>query len=178
MSGPHAHNLEPRSFWLGRKGTYGRDMDLPTVPLDSFDLSDVEGFWAGRRDVREGAFKTLRDRSGLVRYDEPEIEGSPFPTGPGYWALARHEDVWSVSRNPELFCSGLGSNIGDLPPEMNEFFGSMIGMDDPRHYRLRSIVSKGFTPKEICTALNYLSSLAGEDPWTPLSEEDCTPTDL
>ncbi len=32
---------------------------------------------------------------------------------------------------------------------MNEFFGSMISMDDPKHFRLRSIVSKGFTPKEI-----------------------------
>jgi cytochrome P450 len=57
-----------------------------------------------------------------------------------------------VSRNPQLFCSGKGSNIGDLPVEINEFFGSMINMDDPKHFRLRSIVSKGFTPKEI-TAL-------------------------
>ena len=32
---------------------------------------------------------------------------------------------------------------------MNEFFGSMINMDDPKHFRLRSIVSKGFTPKEV-----------------------------
>ncbi len=32
---------------------------------------------------------------------------------------------------------------------MNEFFGSMISMDDPKHFRLRSIVSKGFTPKEV-----------------------------
>jgi cytochrome P450 len=32
---------------------------------------------------------------------------------------------------------------------MNEFFGSMSNMDDPKHFRLRSIVSKGFTPKEV-----------------------------
>ena len=32
---------------------------------------------------------------------------------------------------------------------MNEFFGSMINMDDPKHFRLRAIVSKGFTPKEV-----------------------------
>ena len=52
-----------------------------------------------------------------------------------------------VSRNPELFCSGRGSNIGDLPQPFNEFFGSMINMDDPRHARLRRIVSRGFTPR-------------------------------
>ena len=35
----------------------------------------------------------------------------------------------------------------DLPPEFNEFFGSMISMDDPRHARLRKLVSAGFTPR-------------------------------
>ena len=61
----------------------------------------------------------------------------------------RHEDVWAVSRNPTLFCSGKGSNIGDLNQELNEFFGSIINMDDPRHFRLRSLVSKGFTPTAV-----------------------------
>ncbi|BAN02999.1 cytochrome P450 [Ilumatobacter coccineus] len=119
-----------------------------SVPLDSIDLSDLE-FWAGPRDVREATFATLRDTPGLVHFDERVIEDSPFPPGAGYYALTRHEDIWAVSRNASLFCSGQGSNIGDLPQEMNEFFGSMINMDDPKHFRLRSIVSKGFTPKEV-----------------------------
>ncbi|MCL4170784.1 UNVERIFIED_CONTAM: hypothetical protein GTU68_016860, partial [Idotea baltica] len=37
----------------------------------------------------------------------------------------------------------------DTPPEFNEFFGSMIAMDDPRHARLRRIVSAGFTPRTL-----------------------------
>jgi cytochrome P450 len=119
-----------------------------TVPLDSIDLSDPE-FWSAPRDVREAAFKTLRDTPGLPHFDERVIEDSPFPPGAGYYALTRHADIWAVSRNAGLFCSGQGSNIGDLPQEMNEFFGSMINMDDPKHFRLRSIVSKGFTPKEV-----------------------------
>lgn len=121
---------------------------LPEVPLESIDLSDME-FWAGPRDVRAGAFATLRDAPGLVHFEERVIEDSPFPPGEGYWALTRHADIWQVSRSPAVFCSGRGSNIADLPQEMNEFFGSMIAMDDPRHFRLRSIVSKGFTPKEV-----------------------------
>ncbi|MGA9275547.1 cytochrome P450 [Ilumatobacter sp.] len=118
------------------------------IALNEIDLSDIE-FWAGPRDVREAVFRTLRDTPGLPHFDERVIEESPFPPGPGYRALTRHEDIWFVSRNPALFCSGHGSNIGDLPVEMNEFFGSMINMDDPKHFRLRSIVSKGFTPKEV-----------------------------
>ncbi len=120
----------------------------PTVALDAIDLSDVE-FWTGPRDIREAAFRTLRDTPGLIHFEERLIEDAPFPRGAGYLAVTRHADIWSVSRNPAVFCSGQGSNIGDLPQEMNEFFGSMINMDDPKHYRLRSIVSKGFTPKEV-----------------------------
>ncbi len=42
-----------------------------------------------------------------------------------------------ASRHADLFCSGQGTNILDMPPEFREFFGSMINMDDPRHARLR-----------------------------------------
>jgi cytochrome P450 len=135
-------------------------MDLPVVPLGSFDLSDPE-FWTQPRDLRDGALKTLRDTPGLQFFKEREIPGSPFPVGPGYYALTRHEDVWAASRNAQLFCSGKGSNIGDLPQEMNEFFGSMINMDDPKHFRLRAIVSKGFTPKEISRVEEYVKLKAG-----------------
>jgi cytochrome P450 len=130
-------------------------MTLPTVAADSFDLSDPL-FWAAPRDYREAAFKSLRDAPGLAFFAEREIPDLPFPVGPGYYALTRHEDVWAASRNAQLFCSGKGSNIGDLPQEMNEFFGSMINMDDPKHFRLRNIVSKGFTPKEIGRVEDYV----------------------
>ena len=131
------------------------------VGLDDFDLSDPE-FWSTPRPFREGAFKTLRDTPGLVHYDEREIPDLPFPPGPGYWAVTRHDDIWHVSRNPKLFCSGQGSNIGDLPQEMNEFFGSMINMDDPKHFRLRSIVSKGFTPREITAVEDVVKTKANQ----------------
>ena len=121
---------------------------LPRIPLDQIDLSDPE-FWTRDRSFREGAFKTLRDERPFAFFEERVIEGAPFPPGPGYYAVTRHDDIWHISRNPQLFCSGFGSNIGDLPVEMNEFFGSMINMDDPKHFRLRNIVSRGFTPKEI-----------------------------
>ncbi len=125
------------------------DMSNPPVTLDEIDLSSHLNFWARDREFRDAAFKALRDESPFQFFNERVMEGSPFPPGPGYRALTRHDDIWHVSRNPQLFCSGRGSNIGDLPQELNEFFGSMINMDDPKHFRLRSIVSKGFTPKEI-----------------------------
>ena len=55
----------------------------------------------------------------------------------------------TVSRHPDLFCSGQGTSIPDLPIEVAEFMGSMINMDAPRHTRLRMIVNRSFTPKRV-----------------------------
>ena len=133
--------------------------NLPTVPLSDIDLSDP-AFWVRDRAFREGAFKTLRDEAPFAFFKERMIENAPFPPGPGYYAVTRHDDIWHISRNPQLFCSGKGSNIGDLPQEMNEFFGSMINMDDPKHFRLRNIVSRGFTPKEVARIENQVRDRA------------------
>lgn len=116
------------------------------LPLDAIWLSDPQ-FWLRPLEDREGAFETLR-RERPVSF-HAEFETDLFPRGPGYWALTKHADVLLVSRQPELFCSGRGSNIEDLPEAFLEFFGSMINMDDPRHARLRRIVSRGFTPRMI-----------------------------
>jgi cytochrome P450 len=132
-------------------------MQLFDVPVDEINLSDVS-FWLAPREYRESAFHALRTKAPIRFFEEQEFP--PFPKGPGYYALTRYDDVWQASRNPAVFCSGSGSNIADLPVEINEFFGSMINMDDPKHYRLRSIVSKGFTPKEISRVEEYVKTVA------------------
>ncbi len=117
------------------------------LPVDEIKLSDQE-LWKAPEAVREAVFAKLRAEKPISFQPEPEYE-APFPPGPGYWALTRHKDIWSASRNPELFCSGQGSNIGDMPLEIGEFFGSMIALDAPKHTRLRMIVQKAFTPKVV-----------------------------
>ncbi|MBS1264936.1 MAG: Methyl-branched lipid omega-hydroxylase [Acidimicrobiaceae bacterium] len=118
---------------------------VDAVQLGDIDLSDIEGFWALPMVEREAAFATLRREDPIRFFEERDLE--VLPAGPGYWAVTRHADVIEASRRADLFCSGHGTNIPDLPPEFNEFFGSMINMDDPRHGRLRRIVSAGFTPR-------------------------------
>ena len=118
------------------------------VPLDEIDPSSV-AFWTASNDYRDAAFRTLRNEDPIRFFAEPIPLDNAFEQGPGYFALTRYDDVWFASRNPQLFCSGKGSNIGDLPEFMLETLGSMINMDDPRHARLRRIVSRGFTPRVI-----------------------------
>jgi cytochrome P450 len=121
----------------------------PLPPVDSVDLSDLE-FWNRPLPEREAAFAALRRHRPISFHAEFEPPpGAPFPRGPGYWAITKHADILEVSRTPEVFCSGRGTNIPDLPAAFNEFFGSMINMDDPRHGRLRRIVSRGFTPRAL-----------------------------
>jgi cytochrome P450 len=123
----------------------------PRLPasVDDIHLDQIE-FWQAPAEEREGAFALLRRERPVSFHQEfeppPEI---PLPRGPGYWAITRHADVVEASRRSDLFCSGKGIQIPDLPEEMNEFFGSMIAMDDPRHGRLRRIVSRGFTPRAL-----------------------------
>ncbi len=116
------------------------------LKADDIWLAD-QPFWARPLEEREGAFATLRRERPISWHEEPELV--ILPKGPGFWSLTKHADILEVSRQPELFCSGKGSNIGDMPPAFNEFFGSMINMDDPRHARLRRIVARGFTPRVI-----------------------------
>ncbi|WP_327590225.1 cytochrome P450 [Nonomuraea sp. NBC_00507] len=113
-----------------------------------FDLSDRD-FWARPMEQREEAFDRLRARATPAFFEEMDIGFAP--KGPGYYALVKHADILDASRNPEIFCSGDGGATGipDMPAEFAEYFGSMINMDDPRHARLRRIVSRAFTPKMI-----------------------------
>ncbi len=119
----------------------------PTPVTGALDLSQND-FWGLSLAERHAAFAALRELDSLPYFADPE---TPFTTeGGGYYALVKHADVVEASRHPEIFSSARGStSLVDLPPEFNEYFGSMINMDDPRHARLRRIVSRAFTPKMI-----------------------------
>jgi methyl-branched lipid omega-hydroxylase len=118
-----------------------------TLTVDAIDLSDIE-FWTRPLDQREGAFLTLRTEKPLGFFAEPDTRPAGIEPGPGYWAVTKFQDILDISRQPELYCSGKGAtSIADMPEFMNDFFGSMINMDDPRHARLRKIVAGAFTPR-------------------------------
>jgi len=118
-----------------------------TLSVDEIDLSDIE-FWARPWAEREGAFQVLRKERPFAFFTEPEIPVEWMEQGPGYYGIVKHKHIVEMSRQPELFCSGKGAtSVIDMPETFNDFFGSMINMDDPRHARLRKIVSAGFTPR-------------------------------
>ena len=129
------------------------------------DLSDIE-FWARPWAEREGAFQLLRRERPMPFFEEPEIPSEMaalMPQGPGYRALTRHADISEASRHPEIYLSGQGAtSIPDMPEEMLEFFGSMINTDNPRHARLRRIVSAAFNPRMIKSIEDRIEFVAND----------------
>jgi methyl-branched lipid omega-hydroxylase len=118
-----------------------------TLHPPEIDLTDW-AFWARPLSERHEAFRALRQLPRPAFFDEPDV---PYaPKGPGYYALVTHADIVEASRRPQDFCSSAGAiNIADMPTDLNEYFGSMINMDDPRHAKIRRIVSRAFSPRMI-----------------------------
>jgi cytochrome P450 len=91
------------------------------------------------------------------------IEDAPFPMeeGRGNYALTRHRDIADVSRHPEIFTSGRGAvSLHDLPQEMVQYFSGLISTDDPRHARLRRVVSNAFSPKRVTEIERMIDEIA------------------
>mgnify|MGYP001380724854 FL=1 len=117
-------------------------------------------FWLQPAAQCDSAIAQLHDEAPLGWFEEPLPENPYLQAGPGYWCVTRHEDIATVSRNPEIYSSAQGITITDAPPEFLEFFSSMISMDDPRHARLRRIVSKGFTPRMLSALEDSVQDVA------------------
>jgi cholest-4-en-3-one 26-monooxygenase len=64
------------------------------------------------------------------------------------WVVSRYDDVRAVSLDTETFSSASGTTLRAVRPARITP-GSFIGLDDPEHGRLRSMVSRAFTPRVV-----------------------------
>src|SRR3954447_25451804 len=136
------------------------DAEESGVGLDTVDLSDRE-FWARPPAARHAVFDALRRERPFAFFAEPQMP--LIEAGPGYTAITRYADLDAISSQPALFCSGKGAvSIADLPADWNEFYGSMISMDDPRHAKIRRIVSKAFTPRMLEQLVGSVERIAAD----------------
>jgi cytochrome P450 len=124
------------------------------------DLTTLE-FWAQPPERRLAAFARLRAREHPVFFAERRI---PFlRAGRGFHALVRHADVVYASRNAKLFSSEPAATWPEPPPWVAPLFGRpMVNMDDPRHARLRRIVSRAFTPRRLAQIDEHIAKTATE----------------
>lgn len=125
-------------------------------------------------------YKRLRDEAPLYRNDDLN-----------FWALTRHSDVHRGFRDSVALSNKLGVSLDPISrnPEAYRTM-SFLAMDDPAHLRLRTLVSKGFTPRRIrelearvvelakhhldtalaSASFDYITEFAGKLPMDVISE--------
>jgi cholest-4-en-3-one 26-monooxygenase len=77
-------------------------------------------------------------------------EVTEIPEAAGFWSVTRAEDVHAVSRDWQTYSSELGGVVAIdevFPIELAR--AMFIGMDPPKHDRLKALFQAGFTPKRI-----------------------------
>jgi cytochrome P450 len=75
---------------------------------------------------------------------------SEYPEEPGYWSVTTADDIHAVSRDWKTYSSELGGVVvaaAGFPIELAR--AMFIGMDPPKHDRLKALFQAGFTPKRI-----------------------------
>jgi cytochrome P450 len=74
-----------------------------------------------------------------------------YPEEAGYWSVTRADDVHEVSHDWRAYSSELGGvtalTNAIMPLELTQ--AMFIGMDPPKHDRLKALFQRGFTPKRI-----------------------------
>lgn len=113
--------------------------------LDGFDLTDLDRFAGG---FPHEVFARHREAAPVL-WHPPTVH---TPDGEGFWSVATHAETLTVLHDPDTYSSERGGDrpyggtvLNDLPTA-----GKALNMmDDPRHARVRRLVSHGFTPRTI-----------------------------
>lgn len=85
----------------------------------------------------------------LLRDTDPVHYRPADERAPGFWALSRFADIWEAVREPGVFSSAQGLTffpdeiaLLGLPP-------NIVMLDPPQHTRLRGLIGRGFTPRQV-----------------------------
>src|SRR3954462_6735876 len=119
-------------------------MAASPTSLNDIRVLDREG---GVNGPPHELFKELRAHCPV--HWTPEI--TDFPQEKGFWSVTRPEDIATVSRDWETYSSELGgvTAISESIFLMELSRAMFIGMDPPKHDRVKQLFQRGFTPRRI-----------------------------
>jgi cholest-4-en-3-one 26-monooxygenase len=113
--------------------------------------SDLENVLVIERELwsegpPHGLFRRLRQECP-VHWTERIPE---YPRETGYWSVTTADDIHTVSKDWKTYSSergGVTAATGVFPLELVQ--AMFIGMDPPKHDRIKALFQAGFTPKRI-----------------------------
>jgi cytochrome P450 len=127
-----------------------------TGVLAEIDFTDLDNFASG---FPHSLFEVHR-REAPVYWHSPTEH---TPDGEGFWSVATHAETLAVLRDPVTYSSVTGGSRpygGTLLQDL-AIAGQVLNMmDDPRHSRIRRLVSSGLTPRMIARVEDDLRSRA------------------
>ncbi len=116
--------------------TVGRD-------IESVELAEGE-LWSDGPPY--AVFKEMRAKCPVHWSERVE----QYPSEAGFWSVTTAEDVHAVSRDWQTYSSELGgvTVFAEIFP-LELARAMFIGMDPPKHDRIKALFQRGFTPKRI-----------------------------
>ena len=84
-----------------------------------------------------------------------------YPEEDGFWSVTTADDIHTVSRDWETYSSANGITAlrnAIMPVEL--ISAMFIGMDPPKHDRLKALFQRGFTPKRIADHEDEIRAIA------------------
>ena len=84
-----------------------------------------------------------------------------YPDEDGFWSVTTADDVHAVSRDWQTYSSANGITAvrhAVMPVELTS--AMFIGMDPPKHDRLKALFQRGFTPKRIAAHEDDIRAIA------------------
>lgn len=125
----------------------------PTEAIEAIDLGNLE-LWRG--GPPHEIFDRLREEAPVHWSPMEGWEGDA-----GFWSITRAEDVHRISRDWKTFSSERGGILASdtsVPVEVQN--AMFIGMDPPRHDRIKALFQRGFTPKRIAQHEDTIREIA------------------
>jgi cholest-4-en-3-one 26-monooxygenase len=127
--------------------TVGRD-------IQAVELTE-EGLWTDGPPYE--LFKQMRHECPVHWTESFEL----FPEEAGFWSVTTAEDIHTVSRDWKTYSSERGGVLAaaaGFPLELAQ--AMFIGMDPPKHDRLKALFQAGFTPKRIAAHEDAIRAIA------------------
>ena len=118
---------------------------MATSLLTGIDLTDLDNFAAG---FPHHLFEIHR-REAPVWWHDPTPH---TPDGEGFWSVASYQETLEVLSDPVTYSSERGGDRrhgGTLIQDLSTAGVVLNMMDDPRHARIRRLVSAGLTPRTV-----------------------------
>src|SRR5579883_2930769 len=111
--------------------------------LESIDIVDPDLYV--QRGYPHEEWALLRSKAPVFYYQRPGVR--PF------WAITKHADIITISRQPELFRSSqylfVTVEQEGAPPDDMVFLRQLLNMNPPEHALYRGVVNRRFTPRAV-----------------------------